>query len=309
MRNSSNPASSGRNLVIAAVPLLFVAVTFLFWYQTWFGRRLDEGEMAQYLNDVSVPHKTQHALSQVAERIARGDATARRWYPEVVRLAANRQPGLRLMAAWVMGQDANSAEFHRALLALLADSDPMVRWNAALALVRFGDATGRPELRQMLRPYALKAPQAGTIAFRLQESDRVRRDGVVARIGTPRGGSAEVRSPLAGELERRLAGNGAPVRAGDEVAVISPGEEQVFQALRALCLVGGSDDLEDVERYARGVPGTSARVREQAASTAQAIRKRAVTSDKISGQPVVDGQQLKTGQRIFILQVSTALQI
>ncbi|MBI1940861.1 MAG: HEAT repeat domain-containing protein, partial [Acidobacteria bacterium] len=141
--------------MIAVVPVLLVLVTFLFWYQTWFGRRLSDADMGKYLADTSAPRKTQHALSQLAERVARGDAAARRWYPRVVALSGNKEPGLRVMAAWVMGQDNRSEEFHTALKPLLDDPDPMVRRNAALALVRFGDASGRAELRAMLQAYLL----------------------------------------------------------------------------------------------------------------------------------------------------------
>ena len=49
---------------IVAVPVLLVVVTFLFWYQTWFGSRLSNREIGEYLADTSVPHKTQHALAQ-----------------------------------------------------------------------------------------------------------------------------------------------------------------------------------------------------------------------------------------------------
>ncbi len=66
-------------LIVALVPVLLVVVTFLFWYQTWFGRPLTDSEMAEYLTDTSIPHKTQHALAQLGERVARGDAGARRW--------------------------------------------------------------------------------------------------------------------------------------------------------------------------------------------------------------------------------------
>jgi len=47
--------------------------------------------------------------------------------------------------------------------------------------------------------------------------------------------------------------------------------------------VGKFDDLGDVERFARGAPSRSERVREQALLTAQAIRRReanVVTGDK-----------------------------
>ena len=85
-------------LIVGLVPVLLVVVTFLFWYQTWFGRALTDSEMAEYLTDISVPHKTQHALAQLGDRIARGDPAARRWYPQVLALAANSEPGFRLMA-------------------------------------------------------------------------------------------------------------------------------------------------------------------------------------------------------------------
>jgi vesicle coat complex subunit len=45
-----------------------------------------------------------------------------------------------------MGFDNTSQEFHNALLKLLHDQEPIVRRNAALALVRFNDNSGREEL-------------------------------------------------------------------------------------------------------------------------------------------------------------------
>ena len=262
-----------RNLSIAVVPVLLVVITFLFWRETWFGRRLTDREMSQYLTDTSVPHKTQHALAQLSERMARGDASARQWYPQVLALAANRESEFRLMAAWVMGQDNKSEEFYVALRKLVGDPDPMVRCNAALA--RFGDASGRAELRAMLEPFPLRAPQAGTIAFRLREGDPVRSGTVVARIQSGESKPVDVVSPVAGELGRRAVADQGTVAAGDVVAEISPGEDQVWEALRALYLVGRQEDLEDVERLARGGSGISDRVRQQAALTADAIRRRA----------------------------------
>lgn len=264
-------------------PMLLVLVTFLFWYLTWFGRRLTDREVGQYLADTSVPHKTQHALSQLAREVVRGDPAGKRWYPQVVRLAGNKEAQLRLMAAWVMGQDNKSEEFHKALLTLVRDPEPMVRWNAALALVRFGDLTGEPQLRLMLQPYALPAQQVGVVTFRLKEQDAVRSGSIVARIREGDTKPVEVRSPLEGHVERRLAVDGSQVAPGDEIALLSPGEVQVWESLRALYIVGQPDDLEDVDRFARGVPGMSERVSQQATLTAQAIRKRAasaVTSEK-----------------------------
>jgi hypothetical protein len=263
-----------RNVSIAIVPVLLVVITFLFWRETWFGRKLPDREMSQYLTDTSVPHKTQHALAQMAERMARGDASVRRWYPQVLVLAGNQEAEFRQMAAWVMGQDNSSQDFHQALRKLLADPQPLVQWNAALALVRFGDASGVPQLRRMLKPYTLLANQGGNLTFQLKEKDPVKSGSVVARIQFGDATPIDVRSPLAGQIQQRVVKDGATVSPGVSIAIISPGEAQVWESLRALYFVGQSQDLEDVERFARGVPGMSDRVKQQAELTAQAIRRR-----------------------------------
>lgn len=263
------------NIAVGLVPVLVVLITFLFWYQTWFGRDLSDREMEQYLTNTSVAYKTQHALSLLADEIAKGNPRAARWYPQVLALSENPEPEFRLMSAWVMGQDNHSAEFHQALRRLLADSQPMVRRNAALALARFGDANGEAELRQMLQPFNLTAPEAGTLSFRLKESDEVPRGSVVARIRAEGSQPVEVRSPVEGVVERRVAAEGAKVRAGETIAVLAPSDQQVWESLRALYLVGGPESLADAERFARGAPGTFERIRQQAALTAEAIRRRA----------------------------------
>jgi HEAT repeat protein len=264
------------------VPILVVLVTFLFWYQTWFGRPLSEREIGQYLSDTSVPHKTQHALAQLSNRIARGDGTARRWYPEIIALGQSKEPQLRAMAAWVMGQDNHCEEFHQALRKLVDDPAPLARWNAALALARFSDAAGEPQLRDMLQPFTLAAPQAGTLEFCLKEQDAVQSGGIVARISSVNGGnSVNVASPIAGKVARLAAKARGPVGASEAIAVIEPGEAQVFEALRGLVLIGQPESLADVERFAAGVPGMSERVRQQALLTAQAIRQRAMQSKSV----------------------------
>ena len=278
-RFSSFEPGSPRNTLIFMVPILVVLITFLFWYQTWFGRPLSDREMGQYLSDTSVPHKTQHALAQLSNRMARGDSTARRWYPEIIALAQNQEPQLRSMAAWAMGQDNHFEAFHQTLRRLVDDPAPLVRWNAALALARFRDAAGEPQLRAMLQPFTLTAPQAGTLRFRFKEQDAVQSGGSVARISSASGAKpVDVASPVAGEVARLTAKDGGLIGPGDPIAVIEPGETQVFEALRALVLVGHPEALPEVERFAAGVPGMSERVREQALLTAQAIRQRAAQS-------------------------------
>ena len=182
---------------------------------------------------------------------------------------------MRSMAAWVMGQDNHSEEFHQTLRRLVGDPAPLVRWNAALALARFSDAEGEPQLRAMLQPFVLTAPQSGTLRFRLKEEDVVQSGGIVARLSSASGANpVDVVSPMAGEVARLAAKDGGQIGAGDTIAVIEPGEKQVFEALRALVLIGRLETLPEVERLAAGAPGMSERVRAQAFLTAQAIRQR-----------------------------------
>jgi hypothetical protein len=266
---------SPRSTAIVIVPILLVLITFLFWYQTWFGRGLSDQEMAQDLANTSAPHKTQHALAQLSDRIARGDPTVKRWYPQLLALAQNKESQLRLEAAWAMGQDNHSEEFHQALRKLIDDPVPLVRGNAALALARFGDRAAEPQLRSMLQPFTLDAPEPGTIRFRMKEQDDVRNGSIIARIRLAESGQlVDVLSPVGGTIARLLVKDDATVAPGDAVAVIDPDEGQVVESLRALYLVGQPQDLEDVERFVRGAPNMSERVRQQAEATARAIRER-----------------------------------
>ncbi len=251
-----------------------VLVPFFFWRGTWFGRRLSDKETGQYLSDSGHPRRVQHALVQIGERIVARDPGVKRWYPEVVRLASHPQLEIRSTAAWVMGQDNQSQEFHAALLGLLQDTEPLVRRNAALGLVRFGDSSGRPELRQMLLPYSLRAPADGVLSPRLQSRDAVNPGTLVGRIESGAESAIEIRSPLPGEIREWLTSNGARVKAGQLILLLSPSEDQLWEALRAFYLVGEAEDLSAVEVFARGLPDLPERIRQQAQLTADAIRRR-----------------------------------
>lgn len=262
------------NPAMLVVPVLLVVVTFLFWYQTWFGRRLSNQEMGEYLADTSVPHKTQHALVQMAERMSRGNESVKPWYPQVLALARSPQPQFRLTAAWVMGQDSGSAGFHQALRELLDDTKPAVRLNAALALVRFRDSVGEPELRLMLRPYTVRAPRAGTVKFLTKKGDAVSTSSILARIKTASGEAVDVRAPLAGEIQDSILPDGATVARDGPLMVLLPRVEQVWECLRGLYFVGEAQDVEDIESFVRDTPQLPERVKQQAEITVQAIRSR-----------------------------------
>jgi hypothetical protein len=275
--DSDAPAARRRRAPwpLAVVAVLFVVVPFLTWYWTWFGRSLSDEEVEKYLVEGN-PRHAQHALSQVAERIERGDASAGRWNAQVVGLASSPSPDVRMTAAWVMGVEHRSGEFRETLARLVKDPEPIVRRNAALALVRFGDERCRPELLAMLRPYTLRAAASGTALTALTTGSRVKRDSLLLRFKSPTGESGEVRSPLPGTVERASVREGGGFESGADLFTLSPDAEQVLDALTGLYFLGEGEELPEVERYARGVEGMPDAVKTKAAQAAEAIKRRSV---------------------------------
>jgi HEAT repeat protein len=257
---------------------LIVLMPFLFWWNTWFGRQLSNQQLTAYLHDDKKPRHIQQALVQISERISHHDAAVAQWYPELVALAADPVEEVRNTDAWVMGQDRSGAGFHETLLKMLNDSSPMVRGNAALSLVRFGDATGRPQIVALLQPAQITAPQAGRIADSDRPGTAIHQGGLIAKLASSSSGGSqtviEIRSPIPGRI-RSVAGTGTNVTAGAEIAVVEPGTEQVWEALRALYLIGQLDDLPAIRPYERDLPDISNDVRRQAQETEKAIQQRA----------------------------------
>src|SRR5580704_19426987 len=104
--------SRTQKILFFATGWLIVLMPFLFWWNTWFGRHLSDQQLTEYLRDTKKPRHIQQALVQVGERITRQDSTAKQWYPELVRLAADPVEEVRNTDAWVMGQDTSGAGFH-----------------------------------------------------------------------------------------------------------------------------------------------------------------------------------------------------
>ena len=274
--SSADPTGKRRTpwpLVIIAT--LFVVVPFLAWYGTWFGRTLSDEKIGEYLRHEK-PRHVQHALSQIAERIDESDnpASAQKFYPQVVSLVSHPVTDVRMTAAWVMGQDNRSQAFHEALVGLLTDREPIVRRNAALALVRFNDGRGRAELRAMLQPYTVLTDREGTAQTVLTAGTSVNREAMIAKYRDASGRVGELRAPLPGKIERVFLQEGDKFGAGAEVCVLRPDSKSVWEALRALYLVGETEDLADVERYTREPEGASDHLRRQAALTAEAVKRR-----------------------------------
>jgi biotin carboxyl carrier protein len=276
----AKPRMSTRNrLLFFATGWLIVLMPFLFWWNTWFGRQLSDKQLSEYLQDDKKPRHIQHALVQIGERVSRRDSSVTRWYPDVVRLASYPIEEVRNTDAWVMGQDvtskdAASAGFHPALLRMLGDSSVLVRGNAALSLVRFGDATGKADIVALLQAAKVAAPQAGKITDSSALGTPIHQGGIVAKIESA-GQTVEIRSPINGRLRDLSVRPGQTVATGDLVATLDPGTDQVWEALRALYLIGQPEDIPAIQPYERELPEIPDHVRQQALATERAIRERA----------------------------------
>jgi hypothetical protein len=267
--------SRTQKILFFATGWLIVLMPFLFWWNTWFGRHLSDQQLTEYLHDDKKPRHIQHALVQLGDRMGHSDAAAKQWYPDLVRLATHNVEEVRNTDAWVMGQDTSGAEFHQTLLKMLQDSSPMVRGNAALSLVRFGDATGRPQIVALLDAATVTSSIAGHVVDADKPGTVIHQGGLLAKLAADGSSqTTDIRSPIPGRI-RSVSQTGTKVTAGGEIAVVDPASEQVWEALRALYLVGQTDDLPAIRAYERDVPDVSNDVRQQALETEKAIHARA----------------------------------
>jgi hypothetical protein len=266
---------SARNrFLFFLVAWLIVLMPFLFWWNTWFGRHLSDTQISEYLSDNKHPRHIQHALVQLGERMERRDASAATWYPELVRLASQPVEEVRNTDAWLMGLDTSYEGFHATLLKMLKDSSTVVQGNAALSLVRFGDGSGRAQIVALLQQARIVAPSAGLVVDVDHTGTSIHQGGLIARLQDG-DNTTDVRSPISGRIRTLSTAKGASVAAGTEIATIDPGVEQIWEALRALYLIGQVEDLPLIRIYQRDSPEIPDRVRQQAVLTEKAIRERA----------------------------------
>ena len=196
-----------------------------------------------------------------------------------MRLATHPVEEVRNTDAWVMGQDATSKEassagFHEALLKMLTDPSLTVRGNAALSLVRFGDATGRPQILELLQSAKVSAPQSGkSNRHQLRRHYDPSGPESFAKLEDA-GQTVDVRSPITGRLRTLFVQTGQALSAGTQIATIDPSTEQLWEALRALYLVGQPGDLVAITPYERNLPEIPDHIRQQATETEKAIRTR-----------------------------------
>src|SRR4029077_16864847 len=102
----------------------------------------------------------------------------------------------------------------------------------------------------------------------------IHQGGLVAKLQDDQQ-TTELRSPISGRIAPSPAPIGPRLAAGTEIAPVDPGDEQVWEALRALYLVGQVDDLPAIRPYQRELHEVSDRVRQQALLTEKSIRDRA----------------------------------
>lgn len=276
---TENPSKRRRprwSMILILLLAWFVTLMpFLFWKATWFGTRLTDRQIAGYLDSPSNPRQAQHALVQISDRLSQGDRSVAQFYPQVVVLAESPVVELRMTAAWLMGQANEYPSFQPVLRKLVADADPLVRWNAALALVRFNDSTGRPALHEMLRPFNVEAPVAGVFRERLKPEDSLNRGTLMARVVPEgKGGPVEVRSPIPGRIQAQLVRDGIPVPQRAPLFIVSPDEKDVWEALRAFYLIGEPADLSDIQSFLHPGKAMSTRIQQQAQLTVEAIQRR-----------------------------------
>lgn len=261
---------------ILILAVLFVSATFLTWYYTWFGRDLNDQEISKYLADDRHPRHVQHALLQIEQRLEHDGNCCGQWYARILEFTASPETEFRMTAAWLMGYDNKSDQFHQALLNSLNDKEPIVRRNASLALVRFGDPSGREDLLATLRPFPVAAPADGVVSSTLNAGSHVSRGTLLARITGANGLVLEVRSPLPGRIEKIVSGNDVSLSTGVTILTLNSDANSIWEALRGLALIGKSEDLGEIDRYVRGVDSLPERIKQQAALTARVIQSRAV---------------------------------
>ena len=260
--------------MVSALSLLIVLMMVLFWRGTWFGRHLTDAEIGEYLADEENPRRAQHALAQISDRLHQGDHTVTRWYPAVIALTDHPMAQLRVNVAWLMGQDNTEQLFHDKLGKMLIDKDPLVRRNAALSLIRFGDKAGRGEVLSMLEDFMVLSPHQGVLINRLVKGDVVDVGTLLARVKSEGAKEVEIRSPVPGIVEERLLKDGSEITMGAPVIRLGPDESHIFEALRGLYLIGVDEDIETVRRFYRPREDMSASIAKQAQLVVRAIRER-----------------------------------
>src|SRR5947199_37450 len=124
----------------------------------------------------------------------------------------------------------------------------------------------------LVQPAKVTAPQPGKITDSATLGTAIHQGGIIAKLESG-GQTTEVRSPISGRLRDLSVKAGQTVAAGEEIATLDPGIGQIWEAMRALYLIGRPEDIPAIQPYERDLPETPDHVRKQAMATEQAIRE------------------------------------
>ena len=274
---SSPPRKRIPNFVIILLVAASVALPVVFWRGTWFGTRLSDEQLSAYLADRAHPRKVQHALVEYTRRVERSDASLAEFDAALTGLVDHPREEVRSTLAWTLGWNTTGAGFQAALQTLLRDDQPLVRRNAALALSKYGDASARGVLRAMLVPYRVTTPHAGAVSDLPPKGRAIKAHTDLALIAGADGKVHKLKAPLNGKVFALAVANGDTVAAGDALCEIAPGQQDLWESLRALAIIGTTEDLPDIES-AMNRRYMEAQAAEQAEETCQIIRDRAEDS-------------------------------
>ncbi len=175
-----------------------------------------------------------------------------------------------------MGQDNTSEIFHMALLRNLKDSNPLVRRNSSLSLVKFKDEKAIPELRQMLSPWIVSSPIQGKVTLHAKLTQSVHENVDLITITAPDGETQSIRSKIGGQISEIKVKDGASVDVDQPLLVLAANPKHAWEALRGLFLIGQKSDLPWVQSYLEHT-NHNEEIRIQAESTAAALRGRSDT--------------------------------
>jgi biotin carboxyl carrier protein len=262
-------------LIVIGLIVVGITVPALFWYGTWFGVRLDDSRLEEYLADGARPRQVQHALEEVTRRLDEGRPGVDRWTRRVVEVSHRKDESVRIACAWAMQYDPGRPEFVERLRELVRDDpSPLVRRNAATSLAAAGDATGLDVLRAMLRPFPVHASAAGRLVSPPAVGRFVRHQELLLRLDAGEGSLLEVRAPVPGKTASVDVAEGAEVVPGDVLVVLAPSAEQVLNAVLGLGRVGTVDDVEALSLVASERSGYAEGIRRSARAALAAIEGR-----------------------------------
>jgi hypothetical protein len=237
----------------------------------------------------------------------RDPQSARQFYDLLIAAADHPSQHIRYVVAWCMGEDATHYRpFQQTLVRLAKDPDAKVRYNAALALVRFGDDAARPVLREMLVPHTVlgqwqSQPEQGIVVDILDKHDPVRPSTQLALIDAGQGEPLAVLAPLGGRIGDVMVRTGDRIGNGTPLCTIQPGFQQAYEALRGLAVVGESEALPYVEPYLdpeeRFSHAQRARVQTPARLTADAIKARQQHATKPAPGRIPIHREIPSGKR------------